>query len=120
LRDKWMVISTDDKRQRPLTASNRIKVGEKGIGRLALDRLCENTVIVTHRKGSKGSGLKVEIDWTKYDRNSGNLHEIKHPVSKVQVDGDASSGTTLYLTRLRDRWEKRDYEKLEADLSLLV
>lgn len=118
LRAKWMVISTDNKLHAPLTTRNRIKVGEKGIGRLGLDRLAKYTTVVTHRENS--GGLMLKIDWTKYERDEGNLQGIEHPLAIVPKARDASSGTTLYLTGLRDKWTNRDYEALYADLSLLV
>ena len=118
LRDKWMVISTDDKQRSPLTQKARTKVGEKGIGRLALDRLCESTVIITHT--ANNTGLKLDIDWTQYERKDGELQSITHPLSRVAIDEEAPSGTTLYLTKLRDQWTQSDYQKLYDDLALLV
>lgn len=35
----WMLIGTDNKRVEYLSTKNRVKSGEKGIGRFALDRL---------------------------------------------------------------------------------
>lgn len=119
LQEKWMVISTDDKRRNPTTRKGRTKVGEKGIGRLALDRLCKQAIITTRREGND-TGLKLELDWTKYDSEDGELQEIAHPLSEVAVQSEGTSGTELHLKSLRDRWTMRDYEKLYIDLSLLV
>ena len=118
LYDKWMVISTDNKLQEPLTERGRVKVGEKGIGRLALDRLAECAMLVTHR--ANADGLMLTIDWTMYERDQGQLHEIGHPLKVVPPNRDGYSGTTLYLTGLRDRWTSQEYEALYSDLSLLV
>ncbi|HTS16665.1 MAG TPA: ATP-binding protein [Verrucomicrobiae bacterium] len=42
LRDKWMLIGTRDKLDRPRTRRNRRKVGEKGIGRLGAHKLSDS------------------------------------------------------------------------------
>lgn len=39
LRDNWMVVGTDVKERKPTTKKGRVKVGKKGIGRFALERL---------------------------------------------------------------------------------
>ena len=118
LQHKWMVISTDNKLQDPITACGRIKVGEKGIGRLGLDRLARRTTLITHR--AKSNGLKLTIDWTKYERDEGQLQEVRHPLQVVSSRPDGSSGTTLHLDGLRDQWTESDYETLYSDLALLV
>ena len=118
LRDKWMVISTDNKLQDPRTERGRVKVGEKGIGRFGLDRLAKRTTLITHR--ANADGLKLTIDWTRYEYDQGQLQEVEHPLEIVPKKHDGSSGTTLHLTRLRDRWTYGDYEALYSDLSLLV
>jgi signal transduction histidine kinase len=118
LRDKWMVISTDNKLQEPLTRRGRVKVGEKGIGRLGLDRLAERTTLITYH--ANADGLKLTIDWTRYELDQGQLRDIEHPLEIVPKKRDGRSGTTLHLTGLRDRWTYQDYEALYSDLSLLV
>jgi signal transduction histidine kinase len=118
LRNKWMVISTDNKLQEPLTRHGRVKVGEKGIGRLGLDRLSERTTLITHR--ANADGLKLTVDWTRYEHDQGQLQEIEHPLEIVPKKRNGRSGATLHLTGLRDRWTYRDYEALYSDLSLLV
>ena len=118
LRGKWMVISTDNKLQEPWTRRGRVKVGEKGIGRLGLDRLAERTTLITHCANT--GGLKLTVDWTRYELDQGQLQEIEHPLEIVPPKSGGRSGTTLRLTGLRDRWTYQDYEALYSDLSLLV
>jgi signal transduction histidine kinase len=120
LLDKWMVISTDNKLRRQISGKGRVKVGEKGIGRLAMDRLCNTAVIVTHRQDSNGIALRLELDWTKYEEEQGELHDVKHPLSQVQVPEGRPSGTRIELQNLRDEWTREDYARLLGDLALLV
>lgn len=119
LRDKWMVISTENKsRSAVTTGKKRHKVGEKGIGRLAMDRLARQVTLRTHR--SHSPGIELVIDWDKYQGDRGELHQITHPLRRLPPREDGLSGTTLVLTNLRDQWTRHDFESLYKDLSLLV
>ncbi|MFZ5430464.1 MAG: sensor histidine kinase [Bacteroidota bacterium] len=68
IRDKWMVIGTSSKRERPFSPEpfGRRCVGEKGIGRFAVDKLGAKVNILT-KKAIDKQRLNVEIDWSKYD-----------------------------------------------------
>lgn len=119
LRDKWMVISTDNKTRLAITKTKkRQKVGEKGIGRLAMDRLAQQVTVITHCLNSPG--IELSIDWSKYEGDKGELNQITHPLRSLPPQENGSSGTSLILTNLRDQWTQNDYEALYKDLSLLV
>src|SRR6266498_513201 len=47
INNKWMVIGTNNKQLAPYSPQGRRKVGEKGIGRFALDRLATQTILET-------------------------------------------------------------------------
>lgn len=119
IKAKWMRISTDNKLLKNRTRKlKRIKVGEKGIGRLSLDRLSSNTELITHR--AQHPGVRLSVDWTKYESTKGDLSDVKHPYYEVLPSIKGKSGTTIYITNLRDRWTKDDYEVLYTDLALLI
>ena len=67
IRDKWMVIGTSSKRSNPYSPEpyNRKCVGEKGIGRFAVDKLGDHVSIVTKKTGAE-KWLKVDINWADY------------------------------------------------------
>jgi len=67
IHDKWMVIGTSNKRDTPISPEpfNRRCVGEKGIGRFAVDKLGDKVNIITKKIGTE-QNLNVEIDWEKY------------------------------------------------------
>lgn len=117
LRDNWMVVGTDVKERKPTTKKGRVKVGKKGIGRLALERLSAYVVIETFKKSSP-YGLNLTIDWTKYNDPKVPLNEVKHPLEIIEPK--SKKGTTLYISRLRDTWNRRNYENLQRDLTLLI
>ena len=81
IRDKWMVIGTSNKRKNPYSPKpfNRKCVGEKGIGRFAVDKLGDTVSILT-KKAMTNNWLNVNINWSDY------YHE---------KDEDSNSGITL-------------------------
>ena len=62
-----MVIGTASKRKKPYSPEpyNRRCVGEKGIGRFAVDKLGDKVNIITKKEG-ENQWLNVEVDWRKY------------------------------------------------------
>lgn len=126
----WMVIGTDNKAaaQRSVRKS-RILVGEKGLGRLGLDRLAYETKLQTFAS-TQEFGIELHIDWRKYETAAGDrLESIEHnlfKIPKVTFDPIANDvtpvehGTYLQLIGLKDRWDKKDLEKLREELTLLV
>ncbi len=71
IRDKWMVVGTNNKRTKLFSDEpfNRKLVGEKGIGRFAVDKLGERLIIKTKQLGSN-QWLKVNINWDEYELRS--------------------------------------------------
>ena len=65
LREGWLVIGTSNKLLSGQSSQKkRVLTGEKGLGRLGLDRLCEKTVVQSFSK-EESSGLELEINWHK-------------------------------------------------------
>ncbi len=119
LEEKWMLIGTDNKQTDPVSLNGRIKVGEKGIGRFALDRLASEVIVKTTPKyASEEPTYELSIDWKKFENTNKKLQNIKHPL-KV-LPRSKNSGTSLELSDLRDQWKPRDYIKLHRDLSTLI
>lgn len=70
LENKWLNIATPNKSQQTVTPSERISVGEKGIGRLSSESLGEQTILTTNPK-NETAGFQITFDWTKYqDKNA--------------------------------------------------
>ena len=80
IRDKWMVVGTNSKRTKQYSDPpfNRKLVGEKGVGRFAVDKLGERLVIHTKevyaekqvdgKKVIEGENwLDVTINWDEYE-----------------------------------------------------
>ena len=127
IRDKWMVIGTSSKRARPYSPEpfNRRCVGEKGIGRFAVDKLGDKVSVITKKEGSE-KWLRVDIDWTSYYTKTEEETDIRlfTDVENVYSYDDAenpdSSGTKLIITSIREPWTKKEIEHLMREISKIV
>lgn len=116
VRDKWMVIGTSSKRKERISPSpfNRRCVGEKGIGRFAVDKLGSKVNIITKKTGET-QWLKVEIDWNCYSKlmetdKISLFTDIENSYSYIPADDIQESGTALVITDIREPWAKGDIE----------
>ena len=127
IRDKWMVIGTSSKRVRPYSPNpfNRKCVGEKGIGRFAVDKLGDKVSVITKKKGAE-KWLKVDIDWTAYYTEIEKETDIRlfTDVENVYTYNDAenpdASGTKLIITSIREPWTKKEIEHLMREISKII
>lgn len=127
IRDKWMVIGTSSKRKNPFSPSpmRRKCVGEKGIGRFAVDKLGDVVNIITKDKDS-AQWLNVKIDWDTYYRQSESNQQMKlftdiendYHYEPTQVPH--AHGTTLVIQKVREVWVKDDVERFIKEISKLV
>jgi len=122
IKTKWMVIGTDNKQREPISPDGRIRVGEKGIGRFALDRLASQVVLETTAKPPEREPAeptyRLTIDWDRFVNTNKALHEIPQPAEVLERR--EKPGTRLLLRGLRDGWTRRDYERLYRNLVVLV
>lgn len=130
IKDKWMVIGTSSKRKSPYSPDpfNRKCVGEKGIGRFAVDKLGDKVNIITKKKGDS-KWLNVEIDWNLYFKQTHEINEEKITLftdienGYSYVDSPSSSnesGTILEMTSIREYWSKQDIQRFYKEASKIV
>lgn len=127
IRDKWMVIGTSSKRDHPFSPApyHRKCVGEKGIGRFAVDKLGDKVSIITKKYGSE-KWLKVDIDWASYYQGSENetdlflFTDMETAYSFSDADNLNASGTKLVITSIREPWTKKEIEHLVREISKIV
>ena len=81
IKNKWMVIGTDNKRDDFLTENERIKVGAKGIGRFALDRLGGHCKMIT--KSGNNEIYQWEVDWGDFEEKGKNISDVKANVENI-------------------------------------
>jgi len=118
LREKWMVIGTRDKQDRPRTKRRRRKVGEKGIGRLCAQKLSNHTILKTKKRGEP-KWIVLDIDWSKYQTDEHSFEEIVHPY-RLEAGRPIDCGTALVLSDLHNGFSQSNFERLQAELTILV
>lgn len=129
LRQRWMVIGTSNKLHSARSSKKkRAFTGEKGLGRLGLDRLSEQTVVRTF-SAEEERGTELLIDWSKYEVSDQRLESIKHELYSIAKDVEDpitqskrtfQKGTQLVLYGLKDRWTQAFVKDLKKELTLLV
>lgn len=129
LKESWMVIGIDNKALNRRSRKQRALIGEKGLGRLGLDRLCKITSIQTFTADSS-EGVEVIVHWDKYESNKVRLEQVKHSLYRLPnkevvhpISADVyekAHGTRLLLAELRDAWDEESIKNLRKQLSLLV
>ncbi|QUH28825.1 sensor histidine kinase [Vallitalea guaymasensis] len=133
--DNWMTIGNSTKTTNFKTISGRIKTGEKGIGRFALDRISSNCIMHTI---SEDSNFQWTLNWDDFgenalitetyaELNSSNeslcsfLKFVKNSnVIKLVNRELKNTGTCFRLTGLRDEWNSGIIVHIRNTLSKLL
>lgn len=125
IENKWMVIGTNSKRKSFYSPKPYLRryIGEKGIGRFAVDKLGAYVRIKTKPKDEEQE-LVVTIDWEAYEKLADgeqtelNFTDIENKYK--YVDATFEHGTTLELLQPREVWTLDDIERAYKELSRLV
>lgn len=129
IRDKWMVVGTPHKRTQLFSDPpfNRKFVGEKGIGRFAVDKLGERLLIRTKQKGEL-QWLNVNINWDEYEIAATASKKNNQLSLFTEVDNDYffengnpdDHGTELIITKVSELWSEKDLDWVSKELSKIV
>jgi signal transduction histidine kinase len=141
IRDKWMVVGTNSKRTRQYSDPpfNRKLVGEKGVGRFAVDKLGERLVIHTKqvysekivdgKKEIEGENwLNVTINWNEYEARAIASTKGNQLSLFTEIDNDYSfqkgnkdeHGTSLIISDVSEEWSELDVIRLYNELAKLI
>lgn len=119
VKNRWLDIGTDSKRGANRGRSERYKrapLGEKGVGRLAVQKLGSRFRMVTRSKGSPE--VLVELSWSELigssDYVDGGLKvQITERTEATDFPGD-QHGTLIEISRLtRKEWVRKDLRDLK-------
>lgn len=142
IEEKWMLIGTDNKKTEYQSAKGRVRAGEKGIGRFALDRLgsiCEMYTVT----GKTNPTLHWTTNWDMFEESGRLLDDmfatleersdcllkcipqaitdkVKEFCHFHKIDTCFDSGTCFIIRELRDRWNTQDLKALEKSLEVLL
>ncbi len=145
--DCWMLIGTDNKRENYQSSKHRIKSGEKGIGRFALDRLGASCTMYT-KTASSEDVLCWKTNWSDFENTNKTLDEmqaeldvveeafqeiipdflrtnINHATEEIYKQNHVliepyKSGTIFMINGLRDNWEPAFLNKFISGLGTLL
>jgi hypothetical protein len=137
IRDSWLVIGTSGKQSGSgrSVRKNRVLTGEKGLGRLGIDRLCHETILQSFVEIKDDvedalQGAELYIDWTKYERDSQKpIHQVKHNLRTLKRNSidllleepvGKPNGTRIILYGLKDNWTEEYLQEMRNELLLLI
>jgi signal transduction histidine kinase len=121
IRDVWCEVATPYRTIEPLRKHGRVRrrvSGEKGLGRLSAGRLGNWLEMLTQAKGHPC--WQVLVDWTGL-AESKSLASCFVELSEYSAPSPfKESGTLLRIEEINGRWEEKDFDQLEKNLSRLV
>lgn len=123
LENDWLRIGTDNKIKAPFTKKGRRKIGEKGIGRFALNRI-GNFIEIYTKTGSESSSLRIDFNDFKKGQD---LQDIPVKLEHIDENGiDASyrgylksHGTLIVISDLYEKWNEALINKIQLECSKL-
>lgn len=124
INENWLIIGFSEKRQSKESKKGRRKTGEKGIGRIATDRLGKIVELKTKSESDKIQGLK--IDWDQFDVEKKaiekiEIEDIQNPTIKVPKRKDGKeTGTEIIISDLREIWSPENIKDLYDELSYFI
>ncbi len=118
LEEKFFTIAHEHGR-REKTPKGRIPVGEKGIGRFAVQRLGKRLLLFTKKRG--GPEYKVEVDWERFTPGT-KLGEVELVVqSDHEKEFEENGfGTILLIANLRERFDGKTLAHLKREVNVLI
>lgn len=149
IQNYWMTIGTDNKASDSITPNGRIKVGAKGIGRFALDKLGDECEMVTFYNPEKHNNLINEVykgyhwnvNWSDFEGTSKKIDDVNASLNGIDNssysdiihslglpdeilnifdESGIEHGTILKITSPRDNWDDNAISQLYEDLGVLL
>lgn len=121
----WMELGTPDKninknqkvrvrKGHIETVVNRVVNGEKGIGRLGVDKIgAKLDLISTSLKSQEIT--EVNFDWNDFDDYSKQVNQVPCPY-EVKENSSGQSGLKLIIKELRNSWSQNDIYRIKNNL----
>lgn len=142
IEENWMMIGTDNKKKEYISTKKRIKSGEKGIGRFALDRLGGICELFTKSKDEQMT-IRWKTNWNNFEEEgkiledveaefeyiNSDLHEnlplcvtkeINRLEKSLDTKVDLSTGTIIKISDLRDEWTLTQIDKMKKSMEFLI
>jgi hypothetical protein len=118
LSKKWMMLSVPDKENNPITKKlKRIKIGEKGIGRLGVEGISESLEIISKPVGSNDM-FKLEINWKDYPPGTP-LNKVPNNLL-ISEKNKQEKGFEIILKGVKGVWNEERIRSLKEQISLIT
>jgi len=118
MENKWMKIGVQKESGEQFTPKGRRVVGEKGVGRFAVEKLARKTLIKARTQNLTYSSILV-CDWDEFEKSGKELTKIKLPIQYIKKNPD-DHGVTIELIGLREEWTEKKILNFMNQLSTLV
>jgi signal transduction histidine kinase len=139
----WMMIGTDNKRENYESEKKRIKSGEKGIGRFALDRLGSKCDMYT-KNNLSDKLILWRNDWSSFEEVGKTIDEIEADFEYIDISFkdaipsevlnsiadlksknpdlafELDTGTFLKISSLRDNWTDKEIDNVISSMGFLI
>lgn len=121
--EKWLSPAVDHKEKQKAekrrTARGRLPIGEKGVGRFAVQQLGHRLRMVTRSAGHPE--VVLDIDWDAFDNGEGFLDDriLRLVERNPMVYTMGQMGTTLIITGARSKWTSALVRKVQRALRRL-
>jgi signal transduction histidine kinase len=121
---KWMEIGTDSKRNQNKIRSkkfDRLPLGEKGVGRLAVHKL--GTKLIVNTKSENNPEYKITIDWPSLIENANYIEDTKVDIEELLQPEffKNGTGTRIKINSLNNKdWTRGEIRQLKRLLTSLI
>ncbi|MCK6680981.1 MAG: ATP-binding protein [Thermoanaerobaculia bacterium] len=100
------------------TPRGRRCLGEKGVGRFAVDKLASHLELVSATAGSPEE-IVADFDWDGFENGDLLLHQVQNHWRARPATTLPGQGTRLTMTGLRSSWNERKFRRLSTRLARL-
>ena len=116
--NKWMVPSTNDKRERRKSPSGRVLQGNKGVGRYAASILGEDLLLETIN--ATGEKTTAYLEWHNFEAAS-YLDDVEILLETEVVSEDPGTRLTINgVSGMLAEWDQKQFDKLRFELKKLT
>lgn len=119
IRSGWLVLgkSLKSEARNVRTPKGRLRVGDKGLGRLAALRLGERVILKTRPKSEAGVEYDLKIDWSDY-KQADLVEDVTIKIEKGKTN--RPPGTDISILGLSVKFGRPEIERLARELLLLT
>lgn len=118
LKTHWMRIATSIKTREPISpVYKRHRLGQKGVGRFAVENLSRRTVLISYPRGSV-EGYEIVFDWNQYKPGL-EIGDVANNFFTFRKEPQVH-GLEIRLENLRYRWGEQHVKLLQTFLKAMT